>query len=262
VVRIDPSPASLISQGIEKGIDVDQLDKLLALKERYDKEEARKAFFAARAKFQSLCPPITKDKTVEFGNTKYAHATLSHIAETIKASLSECGLTYRWEIDEEGGPRDPIILMTFILTHFDGHGESTTLSALMDDSGSKNQIQQKGSTVTYLQRYTMIAGLGLSTALEDDDGAQNSATNIEKILKHNETVRDCFEIIGAIKSALHEQEWDRAIESYDELTPPEVRALWLAPTKGGIFTETEYREMKSDEWAEARNQRPKENEDG
>ncbi len=44
------------------------------------------------------------------------------------------------------------------------------MSAGKDASGSKNDIQQKGSTQTYLQRYTLIGALGLSTADEDVDG--------------------------------------------------------------------------------------------
>jgi hypothetical protein len=40
----------------------------------------------------------------------------------------------------------------------------------LDDSGNKNKIQQAGSTVTYLQRYTLLAVTGLSTQDQDDDG--------------------------------------------------------------------------------------------
>lgn len=39
-----------------------------------------------------------------------------------------------------------------------------------DESGNKNSIQSIGSTVTYLQRYTLKAGLGLAAASDDDGG--------------------------------------------------------------------------------------------
>ena len=68
--------------------------------------------------------------------------------------------------------------MTCILSHRDGHSEETTLSAGRDDSGNKNSIQAVGSTVTFLQRYTLKAALGLAAA-EDDDG--KSAVPVETI---------------------------------------------------------------------------------
>ena len=46
------------------------------------------------------------------------------------------------------------------------------MSAPADSSGSKNPVQQIGSTMTYLQRYTLIGALGLTTADKDDDGRQ------------------------------------------------------------------------------------------
>lgn len=42
--------------------------------------------------------------------------------------------------------------------------------APVDTSGSKNAIQAIGSTVTYLQRYTLLSGCGLAAASTDDDG--------------------------------------------------------------------------------------------
>jgi hypothetical protein len=51
-----------------------------------------------------------------------------------------------------------------------GHSESTSLSASPDTSGSKNAIQAIGSTVSYLQRYTILALTGLATEDMDDDG--------------------------------------------------------------------------------------------
>ena len=38
-----------------------------------------------------------------------------------------------------------------------------------DTSGSKNSIQSRGSAVSYLQRYSLVGALGLTTADEDMD---------------------------------------------------------------------------------------------
>ena len=59
--------------------------------------------------------------------------------------------------------------MTCVLSHKSGHYEETTLSGPPDASGSKNAIQAIGSTLTYLQRYSLVQALGLAAG-DDDDG--------------------------------------------------------------------------------------------
>jgi hypothetical protein len=64
-----------------------------------------------------------------------------------------------------------MIVVTCILSK-GGYREENSLPGPADTSGSKNPIQAIGSTVTYLERITLKAALGLS-ATDDDDG--NSA---------------------------------------------------------------------------------------
>ncbi|WP_080398455.1 ERF family protein [Burkholderia pseudomallei] len=52
-----------------------------------------------------------------------------------------------------------------------GHSKMVTMSGAPDNSGKKNAIQQAASTITYLQRYTLLAATGMSTKDDDDDGA-------------------------------------------------------------------------------------------
>ena len=63
-----------------------------------------------------------------------------------------------------------MIRVTCVLSHILGHSERVTLQASPDQSGGKNNIQAVGSTVTYLERYTLLAVTGLATAEQDDDG--------------------------------------------------------------------------------------------
>ena len=49
--------------------------------------------------------------------------------------------------------------MTCVVSHRLGHSEENTLTAGRDESGNKNNIQAVGSTITYLQRYTLKAAL-------------------------------------------------------------------------------------------------------
>jgi hypothetical protein len=52
-----------------------------------------------------------------------------------------------------------------------GHSEEgAVLEGAPDTSGSKNSIQAVGSTVSYLERYTLLAATGLAAKDQDDDG--------------------------------------------------------------------------------------------
>lgn len=247
-IAIQQNPASLLALAIEKGSQVEALEKIMDLQERWDINQSRKAFYAARVKFQSLCPVIKKNSTVEYGKTKWNYADLSDIAEQIKPSLSECDLTYRWETEDSGAT----IRVTCILSHMDGHSESNTMGAGEDDSGQKNLIQQRGSTMTYLQRYTLIGVLGITSADNDDDGRSSGAPSVERCLEHMVWVRKLWRSVAAIKKGISTGQLDVAVEATIELTKEEQFGLNLAPTKGGVFTTEEIKIMKSDEWGKVR----------
>ena len=176
VTIIEPkAPAQLIELAIEKGnIDLDKLEKLLSLQERYEANEAKKAYNKAMSEFKANPPEIDKDRKVSFatsaGKTAYAHASLYNVTEKINSALSKYGLSASWTTKQNGA-----IVVTCKITHIKGHSEETSLSAQADTSGSKNAIQAIGSTITYLERYTLLALTGLATYEQDDD-SQAAAT--------------------------------------------------------------------------------------
>lgn len=159
------SPAEMIRLAVNSGADLEKLEKLLTLQERYEANEARKAYHRAMSDFKANPPKIEKDKTVHFNNTKYNHASLANVVEKITAELSKYGLSASWNTKQNGA-----VTVTCRITHVLGHSEETSLTAGADSSGSKNSIQAIGSTITYLERYTLLAALGLATHDQDDDG--------------------------------------------------------------------------------------------
>lgn len=166
------SPAEMIQQVVANNGDLSKLEGLLTLQERWEANEARKAYHKAMAEFKKNPPHIEKDKTVSFntssGRTQYNHATLANVTNKINAALSAHGLTASWRVSQNG-----TISVTCRITHEQGHFEETTITAPADNSGSKNAIQQIGSTIAYLERYSVLALTGLATEEMDDD-AQTS----------------------------------------------------------------------------------------
>lgn len=158
-------PSETIQLALNKGANLKEIAELMTLQERWEANEAKKAYNVAMAEFKANPPEINKDKTVKYGNTKYNHASLYNVTEKINSELSKYGLSASWTTKQNG-----TISVTCKITHVKGHSEETTLSAPSDTSGSKNAIQAIGSTITYLQRYTLLALTGLATFDEDDDG--------------------------------------------------------------------------------------------
>jgi hypothetical protein len=165
------TPAELISQAINKDLDIEKLEKLMQMKERWDKEQARKSFLSALAEFQIKCPELRKTKKVSFttskgSTTEYHFAPLADIDRQIKQLLHDNGFSKKWEISDNSGKTK----VRCIVSHVDGHSEATEMESASDDSGGKNHIQAKGSAIEYMKRYTLIGALGLTTADQDIDG--------------------------------------------------------------------------------------------
>lgn len=161
-------------------VSVDKLERMLAMKERIDAQNAKIAFADALSLARADIPPIVKDATVDFtsqkGRTHYKHETLAGIAKTIDPILSQNGLSYRFRTNQDGGR----VTVTCIIAHRGGHSEETTLAGAPDQSGNKNNFQAVGSAVTYLQRYTLKAALGLSAEVDDDGRAAGPAVSGER----------------------------------------------------------------------------------
>lgn len=163
-----PTPMMMLQMATQQRADPAVIEKYMDLCDRHEKNEARKAYTVAMAQFRADCPTIDRNRSVSFGQgkTSYTHADLAGTVQQIKAILSECGLSHSWRTQQIEGQ----ISVTCVVTHILGHSESTTMTAPSDASGSKNAIQAIGSTVTYLERYTLFAMLGLASADGDDDG--------------------------------------------------------------------------------------------
>lgn len=160
-------PSSMIMAAIANNADPQVLARLMDLQDRYDATQARKAFTVAMAQFKASCPAIIgKDKSVNYGAGKasFKHASIGHLVEVVTPHLSANGLSIRWETSQTNGH----VEVTCIVEHEAGHREQTTLTGPRDESGGKNPIQTVGSSVTYLQRYTLVSALGLATADQDD----------------------------------------------------------------------------------------------
>lgn len=174
------TPSALLELAVSQGADIDKLEKLMDLQERWQKGEAAKAFKQAMANFQAEKPELKKTQKASFttkggGHKEYNYASLPHVQRLVDPILSKFGLSYTWRQQQDGDT----VTITCIVSHIDGHIEENSMSAPHDASGNKNAIQAIGSTVSYLKRYTLEGALGLSTDKDDDANAGSSSRKPE-----------------------------------------------------------------------------------
>lgn len=217
------TPGDLLLHALNSGADLDRLERLMEMKERYEQGEARKAYVSDMAQFKLNPPQIVKDKLVGYKNkdgsvTGYTHATLGNVTGAIVEGLARHGFSHRWDTEQQGQQ----VTVTCILTHRMGHSERTTLTAGKDDSGKKNAIQQMASAVTYLQRYTLLAATGLATQDENDDDGELAAARADMpapgSAKHKALIGAVA--FGKALAAIKAKQYSLAeIEAAYELTP-------------------------------------------
>ncbi len=175
----DTSPVAVMLAALERGAAPETIEKMMDLQERWEGNEARKAYFVAVAAFKAKNLRIVKNTEFAAGplsGRKYAN--LAAWVGAVTGALSDCGLSAAWR------PVDPIqdrswIRIRCTLTHSLGYSEHVEFEGPPDTSGAKNPLQARASTAKYLERYTLEMILGL-TADDGDDDDGNGGPNKQR----------------------------------------------------------------------------------
>ena len=205
---VESSPAAMMQIALSSGVDIDKLEKMLLLQQKWEANEARKAFYEAVATFKENPPEVLKDKeNSQFskGDKKAMYVSLGNLLKTVNPALGKQGLSVSFEISQA----EKLVTVSCKLSHRMGHSEMVTMTAPPDVSGgnAKNPIQQIKSTITYLRAATFEAVTGLAATDDaniDDDG--NSAGN-DEMTKFEEWEIKCQEAMDAAKTLEDMIQW-------------------------------------------------------
>jgi hypothetical protein len=156
-------------------VDIDKMERLLAMQERVLTRNAAAAYDAALAVMQPELPVIDerggiKDKG---GNVQSTYARWEDINDAIKPILAKHGFALSFRVSS--GPQG-VSVRGILAGH--GHREETEITLPADGSGSKNAVQAVGSSTSYGQRYTAKLLLNLTSRGADDDGKRAGSPTI------------------------------------------------------------------------------------
>jgi len=166
----------------DPSIDVDKLERILAMKERMDAKEAEIEFNEAKASLSQklagyrivrsrmVLYDIDKNDKKKGKEEAFKYAPLEDIDKIVRPLLVETGMDVSYTTatrEREGGGA----VITARLTHRGGHFQEASIPIPLDTTGGKSNTQAMGSTFSYGRRYTLCMLLNIVTVGEDDDGS-------------------------------------------------------------------------------------------
>jgi hypothetical protein len=175
VVSVESSLLEVIAKAArDPAVDMDKMERLLAMQERVQTRGAEIAFSQALATMQPQLPTIKKNGQIEHSGKKISDfAEWSDISKAISPILSAHGFSLSFKPSNDGKPA-----VTAILRHEAGHKDECTLELPLDTSGAKNAVQAVGSSLTYGKRYAAVLLLNITVEGEDDDGSSAAPKTI------------------------------------------------------------------------------------
>jgi len=232
---VDNTPASLLALAVQRGDSMEQLGQLMALQERWEANEARKAYNQAFAAFKAEAVVLVKNKQVSAGPLSgKSYAELHAVVNAVTPALSRHGLSASWKLTKD---EKDWLEVTCTLKHEGGHSESVSMGGPPDAGGAKNAIQARASTVSYLERYTLKAITGLSEQDDDTNGDKREGSSGPEALgdpvylglKSAQQARKIRAAAGAALERFNVDDepgmWGEVCHIKDE---DEMQALWRA----------------------------------
>lgn len=182
IQRVNVNPENLIAQAIEKGLPVETMEKLLAMRRELKEEVAKEQYYISLSQFQKQCPVIKKESKVDFTGktgkrTKYEYAGLDSIVSQVRDLLEANGFSYTVKTKQT----EKSVMAICESHHVAGYSDSTFFEIPIDYDAYMNAAQKVASALTYAKRYAFCNAFGIMTGDEDDDCQSNNGT--ENILE-------------------------------------------------------------------------------
>lgn len=179
-LKSDESPAEIIRLAVLGKVDLEKLEKLLVLQERWDANQAKKAFSESMVTVQKNIVLVAKTLTNSQTHSKYA--SLGNIICQTKEVYTE----YGFSISFYEGQTEKLehIRICADVVHRLGHKETYHFDVPLDGKGIKGNanmtsIHAKASSTSYAWRYLMCMIWNIPTS-DDNDGNQVAQEKISE----------------------------------------------------------------------------------
>jgi ERF superfamily len=151
-------------------LNVDVFERLLKARREEEDRASERAFNAAISLAKGELQPVLKTNVVDFTGksgtrTKYKYEAFADVARAVDPVFARHGLSYRFSVEQT---LDQVKVIC-VISHAEGYSERTKLEGKVDPgSTGMSMVQALGSALTYLQRYSLRAAIGLAAGVDDD----------------------------------------------------------------------------------------------
>jgi len=183
------APAELIAAAMAAGTDLDKLEKLLSLQERWEAGQAKKQYAEAFALVQAKVMSVVKTKLNPQTHSKYAD--LSDVIESVQPLYTDAGFSITFDEGDTDKPETARIIAHVL--HRSGHKETYHYDVPLDGTGIKGnanmtKIHGKASSTTYGRRYLMCMIWNIPTADNDENTKPPETISEEELMKLQEWI--------------------------------------------------------------------------
>lgn len=106
-----------------------------------------------------------------------------------------------------------------------------------------------GKALSYAVKYAILKIMSLETGEDDEQRPEDIQEG--RLLNMGLALRNNLDSVVVIKNGIATGDLSSACEAWEELSTEDKRAIWVAPTKGGIFTTEEREIIRSPEFLNA-----------
>lgn len=155
----------------DPNVDVDKMERLLAMHERMHARAAEQKFNAAMTKAQAAMGPVSADAVN--AQTRSAYATFTQLDRALRPIYTKNGFALSYDTDVS--PKENHVRVLCYVSHAAGHMRTYKCDMPADGKGAKGgdvmtKTHAQGSAMTYAQRYMLKLTFNVAIGEEDDDG--------------------------------------------------------------------------------------------
>lgn len=209
-------------------VDVDKLERLLAMKDRIEARQAEQAFNAAMTAAQMAMEPVRRDAVNPDNKSRYAR--LETVIEAINPIITKHG--FSMSFGSEQSPIEKHYRVTCILAHANGYSRPYHADIPADLTGMKGTPNKTathafGSTMSYGRRYLTLLIFNVALVSEDDDGKSasgNTKITDDQVANLQRLIMDMDADIAKVLAFLHVEnlsdltasQYDKAVHALDQ----------------------------------------------
>lgn len=228
----------------DPSVDMEKMERLLSMYERVNAKTAEVSFNDAMSDAQAKMRPISADAVNP--QTRSNYATYGKLDKALRPIYTDLGFALSFDTGE--GPQDFVRVLCYV-SHKAGHTRTYKVDMPADGKGAKGgdvmtKTHAVGAGMSYGMRYLLKMIFNVAVGEDDQDGNQVVSQQDQRKEAHDEALGIHQESVDFIKDRIAADDMQAVADEWRAIPRADQIALWLAPTKGGIFTTEERKKIK------------------